>query len=290
MPGIGLGAPVNQPPLGGLANAGQAPAAVNQVATQLAPAAGAPAAFDPANPPAGWQYDPITKLWQNGRNVYQVGADGKPVQIHDQNLGSQVASNIARASTYNALGAHYTDALNTTMAEQGSLADAYRRTISDPNAPSVAREQLNQALGAADATQLSQAAGASGQNAALARRSASANMAGLAANAGQTGALLRAQEVAAAQAGLGNTLGAEAGEAGNAFGATTGLGLNYSTIAGNQELGGNSNVTQQRHDNIQAAEEVGKVTAAGFSGATNPAGAVKPPATPTAPNPLSQYV
>ena len=258
---------------------GQAPTAVPSAA---------PLNFDPSNPPAGWQYDPITKLWQNGRNVFQVGTDGKPVQIHDQNLGSQVASNIARATQYNALGAHYTDALNTTMAEQGSLADAYRRTISDPNAPSVAREQLNQALGAADATQLSQAAGASGQNAALARRGASANMAGLAANAGQSGALLRAQEVAAAQAGLGNTLGSEATEAGNAFGATTGLGLNYSQIAGNQEQGGNSNVTANSTANKQLAVGGAKDIAAGLSGATAPAAGVPAAATPA--NPLSQYV
>ncbi len=232
---------------------------------------GQPLKFDPANPPAGWQYDPITGLWQNGRVVYQVGADGKPVQIHDQDLGSQVASNIARASQYNALGSHYADALNSTMAQQNSLADAYRRTISDPNAPSVAHEQLNQALQAADATQASQASGASGENAFLARRGASNNMAGLAANAGQTAALLRAQEVAAAQQGLGTTLSNVAGEAGGAFGTTTGLGLNYAQVAGNEEQGGNANVTNQRGQNIQAGETIGKGAAAGASGALAPA-------------------
>ncbi len=231
-------------------------------------AAAAPLNFDPANPPAGWQYDPITKLWQNGRLVYQVGADGKPVQIHDQDLGTQVASNIARGAQYAGLGQGYDAALKATMAQQNSLADAYRRTISDPNAPSVAHAQLDQALGAADATQLSQAAGVGGENAFLARRGAANNMAGLAANAGQSAALLRAQEVEAAQKGLGTTLGAEAGEAGQAYGQNTGLGLNYSQTAGQEEQAGNANVTNQRGQNIEIAKSI----AGGASGATNPAG------------------
>ena len=239
-------------------------------------AAGAPQPnLDPANPPPGWQYDPITKLWQNGRLVFQAGAPGQPpVQIHDQDLGTQVANNLARSSAYAGLGSGYDAALKATMGQQSSLADAYRQTISDPNAPSVAREQLNQALTAADASQESAAAGASGENAFLARRGASANMAGLAANAGQSAALARAQEVANAQQGLQGTLGSEANEAGGAVNTYTGLGLNYANTAGTEEMGGNANVTAQRGQNIQAGESVGKDVAAGVSGAVNPAGAV----------------
>ena len=253
-------------------------------------AAAPPPNLDPANPPPGWQYDPITKLWQNGRLVYQAGAPGQPpVQIHDQDLGTQVANNLARGSAYAGLGAGYDAALKATMGQQSSLADAYRQTISDPNAPSVAREQLNQALTAADASQESAAAGASGENAFLARRGASANMAGLAANAGQSAALVRAQEVANAQQGLQGTLGSEANEAGGAINTYTGLGQNYANTAGTEEVAGNANVTAQRGQNIQAVESFGKDTAAGVSGAVNPAGAAKA-AAPAAPNPLSQYV
>ncbi len=213
--------------------------------------------------------DPVTGLWMDpsSRAVFQ-NVNGKYIPVHDLNMSAQVAKNIATADAYGGLGKDYDASLRATMAEQGSLADQYRKTISDPNAPSVAREQLNQALGAADATQLSGAAGASGENAFLARRNASQNMAGLAANAGQADALVRAQEVATAQQGLGTTLGAEAGEAGQGAGLYSGLARDYSGLASGAGIAGNTNATNVRGQNIG----IGKDVASGLSGPLAPKG------------------
>lgn len=222
--------------------------------------------------------DPVTGYWMDpsSRAVFQYVTDpqtGKSsyVPVHDLNMSAQVAKNIATADYYSGLGKTYNEALQHTTGEQSSLADAYRKTISDPNAPSVAREQLGQALQSAEGTQLSQAAGVGGQNAATARRTASNNMAGLAATAGQTDALLRAQETVAAQTGLGNTLGAIGGEEAGALGTTAGLGLNYSSLASGGGIAGNSNATAVRGQNIQVGEDAVKGTAAGLSGGAAPA-------------------
>lgn len=218
--------------------------------------------------------DPVTGYWvdPSSRAVFQL-TNGQYIPVHDPNATAIAARAIGAQSKYGGIAQSYEDALKATMAQQGSLADAYRRTISDPNAPSVARAQLDQALQAADATQLSQASGLSGQNAFLARRNASNNMAGLAANTDQSAALVRAQEVAAAQKGLGETLGAVAGEAGTAYGQNTGLGLNYFNTAANTETAGNANATAVRGQNIGVGEDTLKGATAGASGLANPAGA-----------------
>jgi hypothetical protein len=211
--------------------------------------------------------DPVTGMWMDPSNraVFQL-VNGQYIPVHDLNMSGQVARNIALSSSYGGLGKDYDASLRATMGEQHSLADSYRQTISDPNAASVAREQLGQALSAADATQASQASGVSGENAFLGRRNASNNMAGLAAQAGQSSALVRAGEVANAQTGLGNTLGAMGNEAGGAIANYSGLGATYAGLAGGQGTAGNANATAVRGQNIGIAKDV----AAGASGALAP--------------------
>lgn len=218
--------------------------------------------------------DPVTGLWQDPSNraVFQL-VNGQYVPVHDLNMTAQVARNIALSQQYGGLGKDYDAALRATMAQQNSLADAYRRTISDPNAPSVAREQLQQALNASENQQLSQAAGASGGNAFIARSNAANNMASLAAKAGQAGAELRAGEVATAQQGLGQTLGALGSEAGGGISTYTGLGRDYANLAANIGNAGNANATARRGQNFQLGEDLTKMIGAGASGATNPTGA-----------------
>ena len=229
-----------------------------------------------ANTPTGmqdFQVDPITGYGfdPSSRTTYQK-INGQWVPVHDLTVSAQVSKNIETANYYANLAKTNANAFQGAVGQQQSLADAYRQTISDPNAPSVAREQLNQALGATDATQLSQAAGASGENALVARTTAANNIAGANAAEGGQAALLRAQETSAAQAGLGSVTGAMANEENTAYGANTGLGSSYSTLAGNMELGGNTNETAQNTANKQLGASLAQSGASGASGASAPSG------------------
>jgi hypothetical protein len=221
-----------------------------------------------AGTPNGLRQDANTGYYldPDSHDVYELGADGKYYPVQDLGVRAQVAKNIATADYYSGLAKDYNGAITSNMAAQRSLADAYRTTISDPNAPSVAREQLNQALRASDATQLSQAAGASGANAYIARRNAAQNIASLNAKAGGEAAALRAGEVATAQKGLGDTLNSLGSEATDIYKANTGLGYNYSGLASDEELGAVSSDTTRRSQNLDRA----KAVAAGASGVTTP--------------------
>lgn len=236
---------------------------------------------DPTNPyttpadlnPENLRQDPLTGLWIDPAtsNIYQRNADGKYYAVHDLGMRAQVAKNIATADSYSGLAKDFNESVKSTMGGQQSLADAYRRTISDPNAPSVSREQLNQALQAADATQLSQAAGASGANAFIARRTAANNMASLNAKAGASAAELRAGEVANAQKGLAETYNALGTEGLQGYGMNTGLGLNYATLGANQEGAANTNETVKSGQNKQLGVAIGPPIVQGAANAIAPA-------------------
>lgn len=226
------------------------------------------------NTPQGvsdFQIDPITGYGfsPSSRTTYQK-LNGQWVPVHDLTVSAQVSKNIATADYYKNLATTNANQFNNAVEQQNNLADSYRRTIQDPNAPSVAREQLNQALGATDATQTSLASGASGENANIARTNAANNIAGANAQEGQSAALLRAQETAAAQQGLGSTTGAIANETNSAYGTNTNLGSAYATLAGNMEQGGNANETANSTANKDFFSKESGQVAAGASGATAP--------------------
>lgn len=222
--------------------------------------------------PGGLRQDPNTGLYldPDTHDVYELGADGQYYPVQDLGMRAQVAKNIQTADFYSGLAKDYNSSITANMASQRSLADAYRATIADPNAPSVAREQLNQALTAADATQLSQAAGASGANAYIARRNAANNIAALNAKSGGEAAALRASEVASAQKGLGDTLNSLGNEAAESYKTNTGLGLSYSGLGAEQETNANTNETVKSGQNKTIGLEVAKRAAAGASGAAAP--------------------
>lgn len=115
-------------------------------------------------------------------------------------------------------------------AGQQQLADNLWNTIYG-RGPSVADTQLTQGLDQALAAGNAMGAGASGQNAVLARFLAAGATGNQAARAAQAATLLRAQETANAQGQLGNLTGAMAGESGNLYGTNLANGLGYANLA-----------------------------------------------------------
>jgi hypothetical protein len=263
---------------GGIFGAATAP--VTQAGTAAGAAlAGAPAAAAQVKSAKiaqlvaeGYKYDPITGLLQDpsGRNVVQVNPDGSVGQVHDLDLGSQVAKNLSTADYYKNLGSTYNASVQNTLGREGSLADSYLKTIQDPNAPSVARNQLEEGLQAAEGTQEALASGGSGNNALVARTNAANNIAAETANTNQSAALLRGQETASAQSGLGTALNNMGALGQNMFQTTTGLGQNFSQLGGQEEEAGNSNVTTQVGQDKQLVGQFGQATATGASNLTKP--------------------
>jgi hypothetical protein len=122
--------------------------------------------------------------------------------------------------------ANYQAQQQSAFGGQSNLANTLYNTITNPNAPSVARTQLGEGLDAITRAQLGASAGTSGVNAANARLAAMGNAADAAAKTNQAQGLVRAQEVAAAQGNLGNVYNSEqqgAGAFANVLG-NTGVG------------------------------------------------------------------
>ncbi len=209
---------------------------------------------------SGLYYSPTTQ------NFYQKGADGTFTTMRDPNVASAVASFYGAGNAFTEKAQPYAEDYRNVFGQETGLANSLQNTISNPGAASVAHEQLNQALQANEAAQLSQAAGASGGNAFLARRGAANNIAGLDAKAGQDAALLRAQEVAAAQNNLGGLLGQQADQSKTMYGTNTGYGLDYNKLAAATKAADLGNQTSQRGQNIQIGEDVS--TGLGSAGKT----------------------
>lgn len=206
----------------------------------------------------GFIHDPASGLWYDPKtqNYFQKGVDGSFSVVTPPNQPSQVASFYGAGRNFTDKAAADEADYRKVFGEQGDLAGNLQNTINNPAAASVAHEQLNQALQANEAGQLSQAAGIGGGNAFLARRTAANNIAGLNSKAGQDAALLRAQEVAAAQQNLGNVLGAQTDEATKMYGAKTGFGLDYNRLGASTAAGDFANRTQQRQQDIGIAKDV----------------------------------
>ena len=157
---------------------------------------------------------------------------------------------------------------NTTFAGQNALAQNLQNTIAGKG-PSVALMQLGQGQDAIARQQLSQATGVGGANAANARIAAAANTANSQAQENQAQALLRAQEVAAAQNSLGglynSQLQGETGLAGvNAKGAEGFANTAESGAATNQQLREKENEANAKQ-NSDTAGFIGKGVASLFA-------------------------
>ncbi len=252
MPDRYKGPPTGTLPLSALSSAGASPTGPPPMADsrQLAP--------------QSTYYDPTTGYYTNGQAYFSKNSDGSFTQLHNLDMGSQVARALASAGAYAGKADTNNNQFNTAFTHEMSLADMLNNTIQNQNAPSVAAEQEKQSLQANQATQLSQASGVGGQNAFLARHDAGNNMAALGAQDAQTGALRRAQEVQGAENTLGSVLGTAASGAAGMYGANTGLGLNYSQLGMTGENYGDTNATNRRGQNVDIVKS--GTTAAGSAG------------------------
>ena len=124
---------------------------------------------------------------------------------------------------------------------QQQLADSLWNTINGKG-PSVADIRLQQALDQGLKQSMAMGAGATGQNAVLARFLAGQGYDP--AQAAQAGALLKAQETQNAQQQLQGLTGTMAGESGNLYGANLSNGLGYANLA-NQINEANAQRSQQ---------------------------------------------
>ncbi len=225
--------------------------------TSPAPAAGASVGPDPntlvLDPASGLYYDP------KSQNYFQKGADGSFTTMTPPNQPSQIASFYGAGKKYAGEASPYEKNFNDIFGQQSALAGNLQNTINNPNASSVAREQLAQTLQANEGAQLSQAAGAGGGNAFMARRNAANNIAALNANAGRDAALVRANEVANATNSLGNVLGTQSGEASGMYTGKTGTGLDYNRLGAQTAAGDFAN----RLNNTKQDWENAKTVATG---------------------------
>lgn len=115
-------------------------------------------------------------------------------------------------------------------AGESNLAGSLGRTIAGTGGPSVAQTQLRQGLDTSNADMLAAGAGASGQNAVLARYQARQQQGEQAARMQQAAALLRAQEVAQAQQQLAALRAAMGGQSIGLYGANLQGGFSYDQL------------------------------------------------------------
>ncbi len=156
---------------------------------------------------------------------------------------------------------------------QQKLAGDLQTVIRNPNAPSVAQQQLNQTIGNIDRQQLAGVASSGGPNAAAARSQALKTMAGLDLQAAGIGALARTNEVAHARDQLGTIYQNQAGNANTA----TGQNISAATQFGDQALTGAGAVQRVNSD----AEKNNNALNAGLLGGAVGAGQKIAGAAPT---------
>lgn len=165
---------------------------------------------------AGTLLDPVTG------QAYQKDEHGAAIPITNPNVAQQVGADASRAAGFYNQAPGYDAREQSAYNRETGLADTLN-SVALGHGPSVAGAQLAVGLDQGARQQLAQAAGASGNNAALARLGAMQNTAGLQAKANQDASLVRAQEVANAQrtlAGLTTTMADQSrGMAGQKIGA-----------------------------------------------------------------------
>lgn len=149
-------------------------------------------------------YDPST-------GTSYTDASGQTA-IKDPNVAQQIAQQVGVQNTDLANAAQGGQMLQQGYQGEAGLANSLNRTITDPNAPSVAGTQAVQGQENMAAGQMSAAAGQGGAGAGAARLNAMNNTAGMGADLNQTQALRRAQETASAQQNLGSVLNAQANQ------------------------------------------------------------------------------
>ena len=172
-----------------------------------------------------------------------IGADNPSTQPYDQQ--AQLAQQQAQA---------YAQREQQAYDQQRQLALNLWGAINGIG-PSVAGTQLQQTLDQNNRAAMGMASGASGTDSVLARYMAQQAQGANNANALQSGALLRAQEVANARAQLGGLTSGMANESGNLYGNNLQTGFNYA------QLGAGMGQENAQRDTVLGA--------AGLQGASN---------------------
>ena len=163
-------------------------------------------------------YDPSTGLYVN-QSTGGVSTDpGGQHPVQNPSLATQAARNIAVSNGLLAKLGTYGQQYQQAFTGQTGLTQELQRTINGTGAPTVAQGQLQQGLGQIRSAANSEAAGATGANAALARQNATLATGEAATKTNQDAALLRAQEVAQAEQVKGQVLGSQAGESAGMYG------------------------------------------------------------------------
>lgn len=153
--------------------------------------------------------------------------------VTDPSLISQAKRNLAVSHGLLGQLAGYGQQFTQAVGGENELARHLSDVIAG-RAPSVAGAQLQQGLGQVRQAADSEASGASGNNAALARIEAIQAGGAAGASANQTGAILRAEEVANAERNEGAVLGNVAGQSAQMYGTNLSGAVNFSGQAGNE--------------------------------------------------------
>ncbi len=163
--------------------------------------------------------DPATGLFVD-QATGKAFTDAAGTQLStDPGLTSQAQRSLGISNALYSKLAAFQQQEQQAQAGQTQLGQALDRTIKGTG-PSVAQTQLQQATEGIAQGQQSQAAGATGTNAALARYAAMQNTANAQAQAAQSAAAIRAQEVAQAEQAKGQVLAQQGNEANTAYGST----------------------------------------------------------------------
>ncbi len=179
---------------------------------------------------------------------FMWGSDGKPQVFQAQNLNQQTVTNLGNEGDQLATARALQAQQQQTLQAQHGLAASFNRTINDPGAPSVALSELGSGLSRINGTQLGNAAGASGDNALVARRTAAQNIAGAGVGLNAEQAQVRAGEVANAQTGLANVLNAQNNTLSSGINTATGAATSYAGQA-TQDQGTNAGLQEKEEEN-----------------------------------------
>lgn len=175
--------------------------------------------------------DAATGLFLDDRGNAFVDPAGT-IASTDPSLNAQAQRSLAASNALYAKLAQYQQNYQQANQGQTQLGTALDKTISGA-APSVAQTSLDASTDQIGRNLTSEAAGATGENAGLARYAAIQGTGTAQAQAAGDAARLRAQEVAQAEQAKGTVLGQQAGEAGQFYGNT----LSGATGAGNTAEG-----------------------------------------------------
>lgn len=194
--------------------------------------------------PAVVHFDPVTGLYVNPVTG-AASTDPAGQNPADPGLTAQAHRNLGISNQLLGQLATFGQQYQNAQTGENQLGGELNQVIAG-TAPSVAQAQLQQGLGQIQQAQQSDASGATGTMAALARMNAQQNTGQAQAQMNQQQALVRAGEVAAARQAKAGLLANQANQAGNMYG---------QNLTGALGASGQAGTTQGTQAQIQAQED-----------------------------------